>query len=108
MKPIIQPLLFFLLSYTLLGEKSLFDGIDLEGWDGNPIHRSVEDGAIVGVNTKENPTKGNTLLIRKVGTLKDFDLTIECKIDSGNSGNALIPTTCRPSDEVFLRNILLK
>ena len=47
---------------------------------------SVEDGAIVGVNTKENPTKGNTFLIWKGGNLKDFDLTLECKIDSGNSG----------------------
>ena len=74
------------LSLTLLGEQSLFNGKDLEGWDGNPIHWSVEDGAIVGVNTKENPTKGNTFLIWKDGNLKDFDLTLECKIDSGNSG----------------------
>ena len=74
------------LSLTLLGEQSLFNGKDLEGWDGNPNHWSVEDGAIVGVNTKENPTKGNTFLIWKGGNLKDFDLTLECKIDSGNSG----------------------
>jgi hypothetical protein len=73
-------------SFTLLGEQSLFNGKDLEGWDGNPIHWSVEDGAIVGVNTKENPTKGNTFLIWKGGNLKNFDLTLECKIDSGNSG----------------------
>jgi hypothetical protein len=74
------------LPFTLLGEQALFNGKDLEGWDGNPIHWSVEDGAIVGVNTKENPTKGNTFLIWKGGNLKDFDLTLECKIDSGNSG----------------------
>ena len=74
------------LSFTLLGEQSLFNGKDLEGWDGNPIHWSVEYGAIVGLNTKENPTKGNTFLIWKGGNLKDFDLTLECKIDSGNSG----------------------
>ena len=65
-------------SFTLLGEQSLFNGKDLEGWDGNPIHWSVEDGAIVGVNTKENPTKGNTFLIWKGGNLKNFDLTLEC------------------------------
>ena len=73
-------------SFTLLGEQALFNGKDLEGWDGNPLHWSVEDGAIVGVNTKENPTKGNTFLIWKGGNLKNFDLTLECKIDSGNSG----------------------
>ena len=77
---------FLFISFTLLGEQSLFNGKDLEGWDGNPLHWSVEDGAIVGVNTAENPTKGNTFLIWRGGLLKDFDLTLECKIDSGNSG----------------------
>ena len=79
-------LLFTIFPLTLVAEKSLFDGQSLEGWDGNPLHWTVEDGAIVGVNTKENPTKGNTFLIWKGGNLKDFDLTLECKIESGNSG----------------------
>jgi hypothetical protein len=79
-------LLVTMFPLTLVAEKVLFDGKSLEGWDGNPLHWSVEDGAIVGVNTKENPTKGNTFLIWKGGELKDFDLTLECKIDSGNSG----------------------
>ncbi|HAF58820.1 MAG TPA: DUF1080 domain-containing protein [Opitutae bacterium] len=74
------------LAVSLLGEQQLFNGKTLEGWDGNPIHWSVEDGAIVGVNTKEKPTKGNTFLIWKGGNLSNFDLTLECKIDSGNSG----------------------
>ena len=86
MKFFITLFLSSLVSFTLLGEQSLFNGKDLEGWDGNPLHWGVEDGAIVGVNTKENPTKGNTFLIWKGGNLKDFDLTLECKIDSGNSG----------------------
>ena len=86
MKSFITLFLSSFVSFTLLGEQALFNGKDLEGWDGNPIHWSVEYGAIVGVNTKENPTKGNTFLIWKDGNLKDFDLTLECKIDSGNSG----------------------
>jgi len=86
MKFFITLFLSSLVSFTLLGEQSLFNGKDLEGWDGNPLHWSVEDGAIVGVNTKENPTKGNTFLIWKGGELQDFDLSLECKIDSGNSG----------------------
>ena len=86
MKFFITLFLSSLVPFTLLGEQSLFNGKDLAGWDGNPLHWSVEDGAIVGVNTKENPTKGNTFLIWKGGNLKDFDLTLECKIDSGNSG----------------------
>ena len=86
MKLFCQLFISLFVSFTLLGEQALFNGKDLEGWDGNPIHWSVEDGAIVGVNTKENPTKGNTFLIWKGGNLKNFDLTLECKIDSGNSG----------------------
>ena len=86
MKLFCQFFISLFVSFTLLGEQALFNGKDLEGWDGNPLHWSVEDGAIVGVNTKENPTKGNTFLIWKGGNLKNFDLTLECKIDSGNSG----------------------
>ena len=80
--------LFLLLftSFSLFGGKSIFDGKTLDGWDGNPVHWSVKDGAIVGENTKENPTKGNTFLIWKGGVLKDFDLTLDYKIDGGNSG----------------------
>ena len=58
----------------------------MHGWAGNPDHWSVKNGAIVGENTKEKPTKGNTFLIWKGGKLKDFDLTLDCKIDAGNSG----------------------
>ena len=79
-------LLFMLSSLSLLAEKSLFDGKSLDGWDGDPRFWSVKKGAIVGQTTEENPTKGNTFLIWKGGLLKDFDLTLDCKIDAGNSG----------------------
>ncbi len=54
--------------------QSLFDGKSLKGWDGNPDHWRVQDGVILGENTKEKPTKGNTFLVWKGGVLKDFDL----------------------------------
>ena len=80
--------LFMLVPFlgSLSAEQSLFDGKTLKGWDGNPDHWRVENGAILGENTKEKPTKGNTFLIWKGGTLKDFDLTLEYKIIGGNSG----------------------
>ena len=37
MKLFCQFFLSLSLSFTLLGEQSLFNGKDLEGWDGNPI-----------------------------------------------------------------------
>ena len=40
------------------GFKSLFNGKDLAGWAGRPQHWSVEDGAITGRTTKEQPAQG--------------------------------------------------
>jgi hypothetical protein len=72
------------------GMKPLFTK-DLEGWDGNPKLWSFKDGVVRGETTKENPTKGNTFLIWKGGTLGDFDLrlTFRIKTDaSGKKGNS--------------------
>jgi type 1 glutamine amidotransferase len=64
----------------------LFNGKDLGGWDGDPRFWRVEEGAITGQTTKENPTKGNTFIIWRGGTLEDFELRIKFRIDGGNSG----------------------
>src|SRR5258708_462755 len=37
------------------GFRTLFDGRTLSGWEGRPGYWSVEDGAIIGRTTKENP-----------------------------------------------------
>jgi len=68
------------------GFKSIFDGKTLEGWDGNPAFWSVEDGAIVGQTTADNPTKGNTFLIWRGGEPADFELKIEYRLTNHNSG----------------------
>jgi len=65
---------------------SLFDGQSLKGWDGDPKFWRVEDGAITGQTTPENPTKHNTFLIWRVGKLDDFILRFEYRIFGGNSG----------------------
>jgi len=51
---------------SAFAEKNLFDGKTLKGWDGDPKFWSVQDGAIVGQTTKENPTKGNTFIICRI------------------------------------------
>ncbi len=65
-------------------DKNLFNGKDLAGWKGLD-YWSVEDGAITGRTTKENPTKGNTFLVWE-GEVADFELTFQYKIVGGNSG----------------------
>ena len=73
--------------------KDLFDGKTLSGWDGDPKFWSVQDGAITGITTAENPTKGNTFIIftdangdHKPVEFSDFEIKIEYKIPTGNSG----------------------
>jgi hypothetical protein len=74
------------------GFKSLFNGKDLTGWAGRPNHWSVQDGAIIGQTTKEDPAKGNNFLILqqdgKDATVSDFELRLSYKFNSdwGNSG----------------------
>lgn len=66
------------------GFKSIFNGRDLTGWDGNPALWSVRDGAITGQTTAEKPTKGNTFIIWRGGEVADFELHLQFKI-VGNS-----------------------
>ncbi|MBM3740600.1 MAG: DUF1080 domain-containing protein [Acidobacteria bacterium] len=67
------------------GFESIFDGT-LNGWDGDPAHWRVENGAIVGESTKERPLQRNTFLIWRGGEPKDFELKLDFKINSTNSG----------------------
>lgn len=67
------------------GFTSLFNGKDLAGWEGLPDFWSVEDGAITGRTTKERPTKGNTFLVWKGGTVDDFELRASFKMVPGDA-----------------------
>ena len=65
----------------------IFDGISLDGWDGDPVYWSVKDGSIVGTITPETIVDRNTFLIWRGGTTGDFELKLEYKIsEEGNSG----------------------
>jgi hypothetical protein len=66
--------------------QSIFNEKDLSGWEGDPKTWSVEEGAIVGRTTADAPIKNNTFLIWKDGELGDFRLTLEYRIEGGNSG----------------------
>lgn len=68
------------------GFVSIFDGKTLEGWDGNPALWSVEDGAITGTTTEENPIDQNYFIIWRGGEVDDFVLRLDFKLVGGNSG----------------------
>ncbi|MEM9367008.1 MAG: DUF1080 domain-containing protein, partial [Planctomycetota bacterium] len=75
-------------SASLAGGKMtvLFDGESLEGWRGRDDLWSVADGAIVGTTTDDKPIKGNTFLVNNAPVEGDFELTLQYKIEGGNSG----------------------
>ena len=66
------------------GFELLFNGQDLEGWDGDPELWSVHAGSIVG-SSDARPLRRNSFLIsdREFG---DFKLRLEVRLRNGNSG----------------------
>lgn len=66
--------------------KAIFNGKDLTGWEGDPQFWSVQDGAITGLTTAAKPAKGNTFIIWRAGTLKDFELHAMFRLENHNSG----------------------
>lgn len=66
-------------SYVLL-----FNGKDLEGWEGDPKAWSVRDGAIVGSSDGYKLAHNTFLILKK--PYADFILKAEVKLRNGNSG----------------------
>jgi hypothetical protein len=71
------------------GFKPIFDGKTLEGWSGNTKFWRVEDGAITGETTKENPAlRGNTFLVWQGGKPADFELKADFRMPSAGFANS--------------------
>jgi len=74
-------------SFSLLAEEGasfrpIFNGTDLEGWDGKPGAWEVRDGEIWCTGSSE----GKNWLIWRGGEPGDFVLRLEFRWDKGNSG----------------------
>ncbi len=80
--PGIEPLAF----EDRTGFEQIFDGKTLKGWDGDVDFWRVEGEAIVGETTTEKPLKANTFLIYRGSQPGDFELKLEYRINSTNSG----------------------
>ncbi len=68
------------------GYKAIFDGKSLTGWDGDPKFWRADGGAIVGETTAEKKLTENTFIIWRGGQPADFELKLEYRINSTNSG----------------------
>ena len=64
----------------------LFNGKNLEGWKGLPGLWSVEDGAITGQTTDNEPIKANTFLVWQGGDVSDFEFRCLVRFEGNNSG----------------------
>ncbi len=67
------------------GFESIFDGT-LKNWDGDPDFWRAEDGVLIGETTKDKPLKQNTFVIWRGGEPGDFELKLDYRINSTNSG----------------------
>ncbi|HVS18228.1 MAG TPA: family 16 glycoside hydrolase [Planctomycetota bacterium] len=69
----------------------LFDGTSLAGWEGDARFWRVEDGAIVGEASTENPCVESSWLVctavgNEIFELADFELEFDFRCEAGNSG----------------------
>jgi hypothetical protein len=68
------------------GFDKIFDGSTLKNWDGDPTFWRAENGTIVGESTAEKPVTENTFLIYRGSEPDNFELKLEFKMNSTNSG----------------------
>lgn len=68
------------------GEVKLFDGESLQGWSGAEGLWTVEDGAITGQTTSENPLEANSFLVCEQAVPDNCELVLKFRIEAGNSG----------------------
>lgn len=64
----------------------IFDGKTLAGWEGDQTFWRAENGTIIGESTPEKRVTANNFLIWRGGTVRDFELKIEFRLNGANSG----------------------
>ncbi len=68
------------------GFEPIFDGTTLKNWDGDPQFWRAENGTIIGESSAEKPVKVNTFLIYRGSMPGDFELKVDLKMNSTNTG----------------------
>ncbi|CAN5184970.1 hypothetical protein BH23VER1_BH23VER1_24360 [soil metagenome] len=80
------------------GFVNLFNGKNLQGWEGDPQYWSVQDGALTGVT--DGTLETNRFLTWKPSTIRNFDLRVKVKVSAG--GNSGIQYRGQPAPEIGL------
>ena len=78
------PLLALAIIASTCHAESLFNGRNLDGWDGDPALWRVENGILIGDTSAKNIAANTFLIFKK--PYADFHLTAEVKLRNGNSG----------------------
>ncbi len=78
------------------GFTSLFNGKDLEGWDGDPDLWDVENGIVVGTCEGPDALENNTFLIWRGDTVKDFELRATMRVVGDNNSGIQYRSRERP------------
>ncbi len=68
------------------GFTPLFNGKNLEGWEGNPQLWYAKDGIINGTTTADTKLAHNSFLVFNKKQFDDFELRLSYKMIGGNSG----------------------
>ncbi|MCZ6767295.1 MAG: sulfatase-like hydrolase/transferase [bacterium] len=76
------------------GFVQLFNGKNLNGWEGDPRHWSVQEGAITGVT--DGSLKMNRFLTWKGSTIRNFDVQVKVKVSPGGNSGIQYRGTSRP------------
>lgn len=86
--PIVLLVAVFVGSLSAGEFESLFDGKSLKGWKA-PVMSfwSVQDGAITGQSSKENPCASNQFIVWQGGDVGDFELKVKFRV-TGNGCNS--------------------
>ncbi|MCX6996621.1 MAG: DUF1080 domain-containing protein [Kiritimatiellaeota bacterium] len=87
---------------TVVAEDSvLFNGKDLDGWDGAPGWWYVEDGALTAQSTPTKPCTQCNYLAWKGGQPSDFVLTCEFKLSAAANSGVQIRSETRPNWDTY-------
>lgn len=90
------------------GFRSIFNGRNLEGWEGDPAYWRAEEGNLVGEITPQTIIKSNTFIIWRGGKPANFELKVDCRITAaGNSGinyrSVVVPDLVTPANKFAMR-----